>query len=398
MKKKRIKKIPLFCLLLVILLLAFGGVFIAVDNSVPKEIALNVGEKLQEEISFDTFIYQAKLKKISDDVDENKIGEYHAKYAYKFLFLNKEKDILVKVSDTEAPVFTTFPDKVEVYLNNEYNEKDYPYEVKDNYDDAKDIEVKYTGELDTSKAGEYYLVYTATDKSGNKAEQVRKVIVEKESPLKLSVKDFDLSKYFDDIILKETGNMGSDYMNNLIFAGDSVYWNMARFSIYDKSKIWAKPCTDPANIYKQKVEVNGKQSSYTIPELINKNKPKYLVLNIGGCECQYAKVDDFINEYKKFLVDMKENQKDTKIIIQTFNPVIEQKSTPYINNEGRNKFNYFIAKMCRELDIPLLDISNILKDKNTGKCKKDLCMSDGYHPNKKGMRLIVDYVKTHGYK
>ena len=135
----------------------------------------------------------------------------------------------------------------------------------------------------------------------------------------------------------------------------------------------------------------------TIPELVKKNNPKYLVLNIGGCQSQYADVDTFIKQYKEFLVDMQTNQKDTQIIVQTFNPVIEKKDTPYINNAGRNKFNYYIAKMCRELNIPLLDVSNALKD-STGKCKSDLCMSDGYHPNKKGMKLIVDYVRTHGYK
>ena len=164
-----------------------------------------------------------------------------------------------------------------------------------------DIKIEYRGELDTTNPGEYYLVYTATDKSGNSAEKVRKVTVNRESPLTLSVADFDLTDYFPEVILKETAPAGNDYMNEVYFAGDSVFWNFTKYGVYDASKVWAKPCTDPVNIYTQKVEVNNVQSSFTIPELINKNKPKYVVLSIGGCQSQYAGVDDFIEPYKKFI-------------------------------------------------------------------------------------------------
>lgn len=394
---KRKRKKSIFLLLIFIVLFGLLLSYFYVFYSIPSLIELNVGSDLKEKYTFKVLLFNVNLNKKLSKVDTNKLGVYDSKYVYRFLFIKVNKKININVVDKESPVFVSFDDKVEVYLDEKYDENDYKCEVKDNYDDVKNINVGYRGKIDTSKVGEYYLVYYAIDSSNNKTEKVRKVSVNRKSPLTLSTDKFDLTDYFSDIILKDTGDMGNEYMNQVYFAGDSVFWNFTKFGIYDSSKVWAKPCTDPANIYTQKVEVNNIQSSYTIPQLIDKNKPKYVILNIGGCQSQGDNVDSFIKSYKDFLVDMKKNQSNTKIIVQTFNPVIEKSYTPYINNAGRNKFNYYIAKMCKELDIPLLDISNMLKDKN-GSCRYDLCMDDGYHPNIKGMNMIVNYVRTHGYE
>ena len=400
MKKRKLKKGALIFLILLIPLtlisLLVGGYFL-VKSDLPQKIVLNVGEKFKNEYMVSTSIGNIYLNSTKDAVDMAKIGEYDVDYEYKYLLFNFHQDIKVEVVDEEPPEFVSFADKVEVYLNDSYDEKEYPYEVKDNYDDGEKIVIDSRGSVDTSKTGEYYIVYTATDTSGNKTEAVRKVVVERPSPLSLSLQDFNLKSYFPDTILKDTGDMGDDYMNKIIFAGDSVYWNFARFNIYDKSKVWAKPCTNPDNIYNQKVEVNGKQTSSSIPELIEEKKPEIVVLNIGGCQTQYSPVDEFIEQYKSFLKDMQEKQKQTKFIVQTFNPVVDQKGVSYLSNAERNKFNYYVTKMCQELGIPVLDAAEALKD-STGRCTFQMCMSDGYHPNKKGMRTIVDYTRTHGLK
>lgn len=393
--KKRLLLIVIIPLFLFVTLIIGFNFFIY--YKIPNKLDLNVHSKLKKNYKVKAGFIGVNLKGNSKKININKLGTYKSKFKYKYLFLNLSKAISVKVVDNEPPKYTSFDDKVEVYLNEEYDEKKYKCEYSDNYDSVNNIKISHKGEIDTSKVGDYYIVYTITDKSGNSTEKVRKVMVNKQSPLSLGVADFNLTDYFQDILLKETGDMGDEYMNNVYFAGDSVYWNFTKSNLYNSSRVWAKPCTDPANIYTQKVEVNNVQSQYTIPELINKNKPKYVVLNIGGCQSQYSTIEEFIEPYKAFLKDMQAKEKNTMIIVQTFSPVIEKTSTPYINNAGRNKFNYHIAQMCRELNVPLLDSSNILKDQN-GSCKSNLCMDDGYHPNVTGMKMLIDYVRTHGYK
>lgn len=387
----------LFIIISLLIIETTIGIHLFVYYKIPNSIDVKVHSKPENNYMVDAGITKIQLKNKSKTIKTNMLGSFDSIFDYKFLLLNLSKEIKINIVDKEPPEYIEFDDKVEVYLDEKYDESKYKCKVKDNYDKTEDIKISTKGNVDTSKTGTYYLEYTATDKSGNQSKKVRKVTIEKKSPLSLNVSEFNLTDYFQDILLPETGDMGNDYMDSLYFAGDSVYWNFTKYGLYDSSKVWAKPCTDPVNIYTQQVEVNNRQSQYTIPELIANNKPKYVILNIGGCQSQYSSVEDFINPYKSFLKDMQEHHKETKIIVQTFNPVIEKQQTPYINNEGRNKFNYYIAEMCRELNIPLLDASNILKDQN-GSCRANLCMDDGYHPNVTGMNMMLDYVRTHGYK
>ena len=390
-KRKKIILICMLCLAPIILFVASYSIF---KLTLPNKITIEVGSNLESEYSTSNITLTTDE---GNKVNTEKIGSYKIKYQYNYLFMKCSKIITVEVIDTVAPEFIDFQDRVEVYLNEEYQKDDYT--VTDNYDTIENIQVEIRGYVDSSTIGEYYLTYVAIDASGNKTEKVRKISVSRKSPLELSNADFNLDSYFPDIILGETEDMGDDYMDKIYLAGDSVFWNFGLYNVFDASRVWAKPCTNPNNVYEKKVDVNNVQSPYTIPELIEKYKPEYVILSLGGCQSQSGddEIPIFIEQYKKFLLDMQEVSTNTKFIVQSFAPVIELPETPFTNNTGRNKYNYYIAEMCEELNIPLLNISNLFKDEN-GSCKSDMCMSDGFHPNTKGMNAILEYIRTHGYK
>lgn len=393
MKKNKNKKL-IICIISIILILAIIFLtlsFLIVKNSLPSEIEVSLNEKFPMEYKTKVAFFKINLE-AKEKVDTSKILSREIKYTYKYLFLNCEKKIKILVKDKEPPNFIKFTDSLEIYLNDEFKEPEY--EISDNYDKAEDLKVTVTGSVDTKTKGTYYLVYKVTDISGNSTEQVQKVVVTRESPLKMSNADFDLTSYFPNTILKETEDMGEDYLNQIVLAGDSVYWYFPQYGLFNEKRVWAKPCVGPSNIYSEKIDM---QNNYTIPELISINKPKYLILNMGGCECQTNNVEKFIENYRKFLVDMKEKYPSVKIIVQTFNPVNVKEKTPYINNEWRNKFNYYLVELCDELDVPVLDVINLFKGED-GECKKGMCMNDGYHPNELGMRKLLEFIRTHGYK
>ena len=64
-------------------------------------------------------------------------------------------------------------DYMYLYVGDSFN--DPLYEVSDNCDDK--VKVNVSGSVDTSKTGDYKLVYKAVDKAGNKSEAVRHVII-----------------------------------------------------------------------------------------------------------------------------------------------------------------------------------------------------------------------------
>ena len=109
-----------------------------------------------------------------DEIDTKKLGEYKVKYQYNNEYIYRD----VIVIDKEVPVIKLIGgDTIYILLNGKYQEAGYV--VSDNYDTDLDKQVKISGNVDTSKEGEYILKYSVIDNSGNKAEAIRKVIVKK---------------------------------------------------------------------------------------------------------------------------------------------------------------------------------------------------------------------------
>ena len=392
-KKKKIKYHVILILLFSLLILLLSSYFL-IRIDIPKEIKIDVNQKFDREVKANFLFVDLTDKLVVDgSIDTSTIGEYSITYKVRFMGISKKKVVNVLVVDREEPKITlTGGNDIEVYLNQEY--KELGYEVSDNYD--KDIEVNIKGDVDTSKDGRYYLTYTAIDSSNNKVEVVRKVTVEKISPLELSVKDFNLSEYFPDIIMKKDKDKGSEYINKIVLAGDSVPWHFGNYKIISPSKVYARPCEGPNNFFTQKVYHNNVLSNYTLPELIVKNKPEYLYLHMGICDINQDNVNKFIDNYKKALDYIEKESPDTEIVVMSLVPQTKEYLSwiPLRNNVKINKFNYYIAKMCKEEGIRFLDIAPIVKNKN-GLADVNLFMDDGYHLNYKGMTKTIEIIRNY---
>lgn len=83
---------------------------------------------------------------------------------------------VIHVEDTTAPTLK-LKGKEEITLKKGDKYKDDGVEVSDNYDKEIKDKVKTEGKVDTSKLGEYEIVYTVTDSAGNTSTATRKVKV-----------------------------------------------------------------------------------------------------------------------------------------------------------------------------------------------------------------------------
>ena len=96
------------------------------------------------------------------EVDTSKVGDYTITYKAS----NASKKVSIKVIKNEKPEIIA--KDVTININDEF---DYLAGVSASDKEDGKLEVSYEGEVDSSKAGEYKIVYTASDKEGQKVDK-----------------------------------------------------------------------------------------------------------------------------------------------------------------------------------------------------------------------------------
>lgn len=113
---------------------------------------------------------------MESSVDPAKIGSYTVTYtAHKWKW-NATATRVVTVVDTQAPTLTlNGEEKITVTRGNDYTDEGCT--ATDGYDGDLTANITVSGEVDTSKAGDYTLTYEVKDSSGNTATAQRTVTV-----------------------------------------------------------------------------------------------------------------------------------------------------------------------------------------------------------------------------
>ena len=141
-------------------------------------LLINYGQ-LYVESGFKANVFNHNLSdkvEVTTDLDVSVLGEYNINY--NLSYLNKEYNLVrkVKVIDNEKPMITLNGEKdITLYVNDVY--KELGVTIIDNYDGDISNKVVITGNVDTSKIGEYNLVYSVVDSSGNMSSTSRNVNV-----------------------------------------------------------------------------------------------------------------------------------------------------------------------------------------------------------------------------
>ena len=224
------KKIIIIIISIIVITgLSIGGYFyydkVYLENKAIPTIKLN-GEKeinlaLDDEYTESGAKATFRDKDVSDDikifglVDNKKIGTYEVLYTIKVHNKTQKVSRTVNVKDNIAPEITLKEDSKKSYLiGTEY--KDPGYTAIDNYDGDITDKVKVTNNINKDNPGDYEIVYTVSDSSGNTTEVTRNVKYVKPVKKALPREDALASSiavlnyhFFYDPNLKEKGGDGN---------------------------------------------------------------------------------------------------------------------------------------------------------------------------------------------
>ena len=164
--------------LILIIIIALFNTKVSFALNGEDTLLINYGQ-LYFESGFEANVFNHNLSdkvEVTTDLDVSVLGEYNINYNLNYL--NKEYNLVrkVKVVDNEKPMITLNGEKdITLYVNDVY--KELGVTVIDNYDGDISNKVVITDNVDTSKVGEYNLVYSVVDSSGNMSSTTRNVKV-----------------------------------------------------------------------------------------------------------------------------------------------------------------------------------------------------------------------------
>ena len=402
MKKKK-KKIKLkkknIILLILFLLLISGGLFYVFYN--PLDVTLKIKQLDVGEPFKNQFMATANNQDVTKDtrftsnIQPKKEGIYSVTFTYK----RYKRVMKIEVKDTGKPNITLIEGEViKLPINEKYIEPGY--EAIDNLDGNITDKVKVEGIVDETKVGRYTLIYTVKDSRGNKTVKNRFVEVFDKTPDQMTLREFSLEGFFKNTILKETKDGKEKYSNQFTFIGDSTALYYVMNKTISGKQLWHREKILLNNVFNTNIMINHQDSGKKLLDAYNESKPSHVLLMFGTDSAGSMEINDFISNYQRLITEMKRINPNGVIIVQSILPVSSyyDENSRNLNNNKINKLNYYLAKMCEELNISFLNTAEALKN-SQGQLKdefyRDSATESGIYLNEEANEVAMKYFRTH---
>lgn len=212
------------------------------------------------------------------------------------------------------------------------------------------------------------------------------------------------------VMLEKTADMGQAYQDSIIFVGDSTTAHLRSRGVLtggtDTHQVWV-PADNTLlldfNITKKKIVYPATGIEMTIAEAAAKEKPKYMILTIGlnGITSFVNNKNLYQNCYGNLIDAIRKASPETRIILQSVYPVAANQKTFTADSVTLNGYidilNGYVKELAKAKEVRYLDTNSALKGPD-GNLPESYQNGDGIHLTAEGYRVILDYIRTHGYQ
>ena len=207
--------------------------------------------------------------------------------------------------------------------------------------------------------------------------------------------------------LTETPDYGQNYINNIIFLGDCTISPMRSAAVLrdgaDTKQIWTgenNTLSLDYGIATATVVFPETNESLSISEAMARKLPDYVVITLGHDNgVAFCTEEKFKDYYSRLITEIKKASPDTKIILQSVFPISDkkQKDGLGITNDKIDRANGWIEELALDTSVKYLDTASILKD-SKGNLLAIYDSGDGFTLNTEGYNVVLNYIRTHGYR
>lgn len=205
------------------------------------------------------------------------------------------------------------------------------------------------------------------------------------------------------VTLGETEDMGQEYLDAFVFYGDSntngLRLNELLPGGYDTNQVWT-PLSGTLTLNRWNIDNIVYPETWTVmpvTEAMALKKPEYLLINLGMNGISFMDEEVFTLTYTEMVRAIHEANPDTKIILSSIYPVADGYLGDSITNEKIDAANRWICGIAEREGFRYLDVNPILKCEE-GDLPESLNEGNGFHLTSEGYRMVLDFIRTHGYK
>lgn len=220
---------------------------------------------------------------VKSNLDINRVGTYKIEYKINVFGITHKLVRTINVVDDEAPVITlNGKDTVYIYKGDEYI--DNGANAIDNYDGNLTSKISVESSIDTKTVGEYIVVYSVSDSSGNKSSIERKVIVTKSKS-----KVENINNPMVDYIVKNNYNISFGYYNlvsgkSYLYNEDKVYFAASLIKIVEALYLYDNDMVDDniKSYVKKTITVSDNPAHHYLQSIIGKDNLKKYGESLGA--------------------------------------------------------------------------------------------------------------------
>ena len=194
--------------------------------------------------------------------------------------------------------------------------------------------------------------------------------------------------------------MGQAYVDKFVFLGDSTTYGLGYYDAVSDSQVWTPASgTLTLNLWSTATIVYPEdKSELAIKDAVTKKQPEYLLITLGVNGVSFMDEQYFITEYTSLVLAVQEASPNTKIILNSIYPVSANYPTSNgITNEKIDTANTWVERIASSTGVKFLDSESVIKDSN-GAMPDSLSNDKALHLNADGCKLVINYLRTHGYQ
>lgn len=204
--------------------------------------------------------------------------------------------------------------------------------------------------------------------------------------------------------LGETPDAGQEYVDKLVFIGDSTTYGLKYYAVLSGGKSTDQvltPASGTLALFNQSfatVQYPGTDEEIPIVDAVIRRAPEYLVLTIGVNGVSMMDEDAFKSDYISLVERIKENCPNVKIICNSIYPVeasYEAKDNG-INNQVIDRANGWIYDIAEATGTHYVNSASVLKGSD-GRLIPAYGNGDGIHLCADGFNAVLNYLRTHAW-